>query len=793
MPHNGNLCQINLGPPDYFGCGFEFINIMKMAKAAGPINFATNYASAAPDLYNEDGYPISTSAQNAGRQIWIPRAAKRSHNYKVRWVGNCSLTIGGTSIGAATDYEGTFTPNGSSYANGLAYGMDVFFGNINEGNPPTSLEIFHVDDETKLDNGQIFQDQFLDLVGNFGEIRDLLSRRGNSSLVALWEHEHNVDAISYAGCRCPSGYYKGATTNVGNAYDITISGGFTYSHGNGFVVRWNATASGACTLSVNGGDDLPIYGVDGLAVAVRPTATHYSAVVWDSFFNAFLIQTGAGFADYAGFNPGWPPSIFLELCDAVGAHPWFAPRHLTLEVAAGHATPMAQAVKTFIDTRASWMHPVVEAVANETWNPGFSQTVYAYGRSTALWPAGGSTNVADYISRAASLHGAAWDAVFNDQSRYDFPVGVQYTSATAEYCDTVLSGRHVSVSGGTPADEYITDWCPALYAEPGYTEQQEIDEAYVVAAISDEEDKQARVNTFVADSPARFGTGVNYLHLHWVPICADTGKGYRTYEGAFSFDFPTVDSAAVITGVSSAAQAVITLQSGALFPPVGSSVRVGSVVGTTQINTVAVTFSGGGSANINGTNGFAEDRRVRFVTFNGALPAAIVEDTDYYVVSAGNPFQISATEGGSAITFATAGSGDIFCRPQYEVIAVDRTLRTVTTDFDSSAAGSYVSGGTMSFSDSALFRFNLRYRSKAAPELENMIQKIFTQYTLNGGKAPSTFALNSIIEGFGSIVGSWEKMQTTYETPVPEFDGIVAFSTAPNTGVKPLKLRLIGG
>jgi hypothetical protein len=789
MPHNGKRGLINLGPPGYFGGGFEFCNVMKMASVASTSSFSTNYGRVAPDLYDENGYPISTATHGAVRQIRIPRVGKRSFEYKVRWLGTHSLAIGGTSIGTATDYEGTFTPTGGEDFD-TTYGLNILYGNINESDPPRLLEIFHVDDETRLDNGQVFQEQFLDRASNFGVIRDLLTRKGNSSLVALWEHEHNVDAISYNGARCPPGYYKGETTNVGNAYDITIPG-FGFTHGESFVVRWSASASGNPTLSVNGGDDLSIYTNNARVPnsSLRPTQRHYSAVVYDANFGAFLIQNGALFSDYAGWQPGWPLEVFLDLCVTVGAHPWIVPRHLTLDTPTDHPTAVATMVKDYVDNN-TWMHPIIEACANESWNSfGFFQSVYGWERALDLWPANGSQNHNEYIGRVASLHGAVWDSVFNDQSKYDFVVGVQYNTTTEAAWALNLGGSHVSVNGGTPADNYVTHAAPAIYYGCNYTAQQELDEAWLLDQVVGDEAKQAYVDALVEVCPARAGTSVNYLFAHWQPICADTEKGLYSYEGTGSFDFPTEDTTATVTGITNAAQAVVTLASGARFPPDGSLVSFSAVTGMDGIDAASVTFSGSASANINGANFLALDQRVRFIATSGTLPSEIVTEsveTNYYVVSAGNPFQISATEGGSAITFASAGAGTYFVRPVFEVLSSNRTTRQFTLDVDTTGLDPYTSGGTMTFRGSMIRGFELRSRFKFAPALADMVARMFTQYTLYGGRWPATFALNSVIEGVGSTVGAWEKMESVYETPVPEWDGIVEFSTS----ATPLKIRL---
>jgi hypothetical protein len=93
-----------------------------------------------------------------------------------------------------------------------------------------------------------------------------------------------------------------------------------------------------------------------------------------------------------------------------------------------------------------------------------------------------------------------------------------------------------------------------------------------------------------------------------------------------------------------------------------SSYKSGTQFSNPRLNCVratgflAATFAGGGSANITITgNALAANAPVQF---NGAsIPSGLTANATYYVKTTGTTITISASPGGTALTFSTAGSG----------------------------------------------------------------------------------------------------------------------------------------
>jgi hypothetical protein len=721
MPHNGNIGQINTGYGDYAGRGYEFINAMKLASPV--TESGGTQAKIAPNLYSANGYPISTATHGSYRQIWIPNphsgAGSRPGDYKIRWTGRHSLQVGGSSFGLATDYEGTFTPSGDDAGSG-AYSLNVTYGNIDEGNPPTSLEIFHEDDEVAFDAGGIFVPRFLEEMEKFGVIRFLTAKFANGNMVSKWEQETPESFISYGGVHCPPGYYKGVTTNTGDAYSLAATG-FALSDKIAVVGKWNATASAGAgvTLNVNGTGAIAVKGhnTSNLDNTVRPTANSYFTAVYDESLNIWMIQSGAAQSGGAGFRTGWPPIVALKLCNEVGAHPWFSAYHLTLDPPTDYMTELATLCKTYAEANATWMRPWFEG-PNEEWNtePDFEQTRYGWAKAKARsgWGAA-DFDTHNHYGRVLSLMGAEVAAVYNDPSKYNIVCGVQMvTAADTESNGLRLAGKHVTVDGGDPASDYVTHIAPAIYTGLNYGYQAEIDYAWDMSLL-DESLWQAFADNLVENCPSRDGRQLRNFLANWKTFCTTHGKTLASYEGAHGLDYPAGSWRPPITAISKAAQAVVTLNVfsadvGYIYPPIGSNAQV----------------VGGDMTQIIGS---------------------------------------------------------------HEVISRDTVAHTVTLDVNSTAFTTYTTGGSLNFDFDGTRRYNLRYRFRFAPALEDMIQRVFSQYMLYGGVYPSTFDLQGLSNINGA--GAWAKIEGgLYGEVTPEYDGITAFSQAPNTGAKLTKLRL---
>lgn len=678
MPHNGYRAQVNLGYPAYWAKGFEFSNIVKLA---GPWGNSGNPERLAPDLYNANGYPLSDAA-GAGtfRQVWLPSQTLRPGNYKVRWEGRCSVSLGVSttlvsgSLGLATDGEAIVTPTQADQG-GYNY-FNISFGDIDSGNPPTKLEIFHVDDEATLDAGNPFQSKFLERVSKFGFVRflnpKLVNTDSGGGIVCKWAHEFPATAMSYGGYHCPAGDYKGETTNSGDDFSLSASG-FTLDDKT-VVLRWNTGYSVIedVRLNVNSTGFYPVRSIGDPTIlysAQAPVAGGYAIVVFDPDLEVWVAQGQPGAA------PGWPVSVCLDLCNRIGAHPWFQPYHLTLDPMTDYVGSMAAACKSFVEGTAPWMKPLFEPT-NEDWNfaGAFGQTRWSWAKSYERW-GGSTTDANNHYGRILSLMAGEIASVWPDASKYDIIAGVNEDGRTEASHDARLSGKHVSVDGGTPASNYVTRIAAAWYWLSGYTLQQELDAAIEYDGTASE-DQQDYADDWMAECPNLDGTFFAESFEFWRDYADGKQKILTAYEGGPTFYKKTTDPTllssphsggnvrATITGISKASSAVITVASGSVFPAVGMDVSVASVTGMTEIN--------------------------------------------------GGP---------------------------YEVLSVDRNARTITVDVDSTGFTTYSSGGSATLVGASDLIVALRNATKSSPAVETMVENVWDLFTLYGGRNPSHFNL----------------------------------------------------
>lgn len=274
--------------------------------------------------------------------------------------------------------------------------------------------------------------------------------------------------------------------------------------------------------------------------------------------------------------------------------------------------------------------------------------------------------------------------------------------------------------------------------------------------------------------------------------------GLHFYEGGFSFFGPVQDATTTVSAITApGATTTVTVGStttltcgGYCSAATGVAARVGGAVsfsgvgGMTQLNTssFSASFTGGGSANITGTNSLILNQAVSFLNNGGqgfVLPSEIVPGAPYYVVSAGNPFQISATRGGTPITFSEGTiSFYVLAYPGWFVTNVSG--QQITLDVDSSTFGTYTSGGTLTYTTSAQQMKTFGVASMKAPDLQGIlygnttpIPSLFSSISSIGAVFPSKFQLN------GSGGDPWGELQPSVYPPYPttgEWPALQAFS-----------------
>lgn len=238
-----------------------------------------------------------------------------------------------------------------------------------------------------------------------------------------------------------------SATPGGTAITFTSSGTF------GGIVReptFNVNGTGAVplrgleltALTTNGRSNAPMYANSGYV-------QQYGILTYDSVVGVWS-KAGAdqsiGSAYLINF---WPPEIFLELCKAIGAHPWFVGHMYAMDplsdfyIGGGGEQGLLAYVAA---NKASWQVPIFEAPCNEYWNSNFPCTSFGQNhgfvyKATAGWTGDPFEN---YAGKVASVVGQATAAAFGthlDSTVYKVVVGLQTGSFYSANAPTTVAPR----------------------------------------------------------------------------------------------------------------------------------------------------------------------------------------------------------------------------------------------------------------------------------------------------------------------------------------------------------------
>jgi hypothetical protein len=228
MPHNGGRSQINF---NFLGNGsFPFLNLLKTPSAQWTL--ADNFGYPAPDTLDANGYPTSISHGGVKVSIFVPTQTTRPGRYAVTWDsagGTTTIIVQGFPVSGETGSKSTTSSTGRyEFLPSNATTNNFQIGVATTG--VSNMKLFHVDDETLINQGKMFGQKFLEIMrqGNCGVFRFLNWQQANQSNVTTWATRKPVDYVYYADewrsslYATPSG---SPMTNVGNDYSITFGSG----------------------------------------------------------------------------------------------------------------------------------------------------------------------------------------------------------------------------------------------------------------------------------------------------------------------------------------------------------------------------------------------------------------------------------------------------------------------------------------------------------------------------------------------------------------------------------------
>jgi hypothetical protein len=779
--------------------------------------------------------------------------------------------ITGANGGASTSSGGVGAGFFACTTNGTSEQMEFTINSI--GSPRiTNVQLFHVDDAALQASGEIFGTEFLRRVreANFGVLRFMVWHDNNTSNMTTWRTRKPASYMTYLGHQLNNSFYAGTASHTGNVYvssqfpAIHSSDGTAWTSGGPkdkdtvHVAYTNsATTSGACSLSI---------GTSGVAInllnqhggPVSESTVFYpvgnskhslATLIYDADLAGWIQCGGNPTFGSVGISSYVPFEVCMELCQKVGAHPFFNAPYLSVDRATDFMAELAKYCKDYTAANATWMIPRFEG-PNETWNSTFYQTSYGGRKSLAHWGAGDSLDaygkwIANVGQMCAGVYGLG-----NLGITYHLLCGIQTSSgygaseeklAANKYktqsaaADPAITGSFGTISFVKQSPETTTSHITTAQYYSG-NDRYGINEVIKGYAYSITHKGNATAQAADATSYCDSLLGpikeynLAYLRNKWTEImtwAAPHGiHRMNGYEGGYSPDYlnpPAMDTGtglgeadswwSDVTGRNSVNPAIIQLPSvcNSVEQPNSSIVGHPAVVGMavtffntgTQFDnpgmyTRPVTFAGGTntpSATITGTNTLRVNQAVFFRIGSGnTIPGGMTQSLQmcsvprdyysetYYVV--GTPTattcQVSATRGGTPITFTTSGSTQVYMQEAWFITSVDSANNRVTLDLDSTGFTAPTTG-RMLYSKSSIYSNNIRYAGKTSPSATTHLLTCWNDFVNAGGEFPSNF----LMSGDGPPVGlpgtvsgnAWNVLEPLNQSPNPPlWQGIITFN-----------------
>ena len=887
---NGGKSQVNfnfLYPPNG---EFPYLDLMKTAQAWAP---TAGTDPVLPDMLDADGWPISMGSAGSFSTLVSTGAVTRPGNLAITWTGNGTVffnaavtvlptlsitaSISGTTmdvtatsgtitkgyqvVGAAANTivgdqlsgsaggtgtyrvsvsqtlgSGSLSLSGGSLTGSGGSGRYVFStaaGSVDlriNALPVSNLRFFHVDDEDRLNAGEIFGVKFKERIrtAKLGAIRYLNYLVNNTTNMSTWSTRKPRGYFSYAAHELRSDLYAGFTTGT-NSYvtanrpAIHSSDGTTWNSGDQpkhsdtvHVVFGSSAAAAPCTMDI---------GTTGTAINILSRAANplgaasypvggqpisLATMVYDATLNAWIKQgggaPGGGWDAVArGLENGIPVEDVLQLAVEVGAHPQINMPVLSL-------TPMTDYVPSiaayFRDNAPAWMRPKFEP-PNELWNnrpTEFFQTGYAAAIATAYGWTTGDYN--QWYGKAASTMGQAIAAAYGiaqadvkTQSKYDAVAAVQTALATSPGNMANADGRltassYVNNVGGmqsppqagytlSAASDWTTRLDVATYFGSSWYGDPNIEPALVAAfsgkafaasatngvmtvtAINASSSTSIAIGDIIFDTP-RFVT--NALPAGVTVASLGTGSGgVGTYNlsSPVSFAQQNVTAAATMVGAENYIAANEQPYSPITF-----------IVGTPgQMEWINHPLSVGDPLSI----------KLTYPTGTGA--SGVSTSTRYFVESivSADLVTLATSVGGPAVNISGAGSGYVAFKG-YNPYNLDGLLffagqwQKWADSFGIKKLGVYEGGYSPDFasagnSQTDLFRGAGLGVSALGPLNTRMLSE-FVGLTAGDLTAefPSNYLLGAAISR-GYIIGAWSILNDVYQTPdSPQYDSVKTFN-----------------
>lgn len=404
------------------------------------------------------------------------------------------------------------------------------------------------------------------------------------------------------------------------------------------------------TLNVNSRGAKPIvnsYGGSESSSIPAITANLLATCVYDSALDAYMMTTD-------GLTNGVSLEVQVGLANLLGVDLWYTIPHLMNDAG---VTSIATYIKANLQ-RSVWVE-----YSNEVWNFIFVQTLYAANRGLGLgFPNANAEREFGWyglrVRQAMELWTTAWGGASANLNRV---MAVQLYGALSNNEDYRFKGGDLGSFGYNVSPNRPIDWCDHIAVAPYYsgaiirnfdTNYTANDSDFPALTSGDKTALTAAADNYASGVPAQMASAMS-----WVD--ADIRSG--TAGSGPSLGSNTVQNiASKFTGWNTLAttysKRVIWYEGGyeGIYPNLTSCASLGSPLATIA----TVTFNIGSNPAVNWTaHGQVNGSKVLFTT-TGTLPTGIDEGSELFIVNATtNSFDVSATQGGSAIVLSGSPSG----------------------------------------------------------------------------------------------------------------------------------------
>lgn len=496
MTHNGKLVQCNIQKEGY-AKNFITRNIILTGSSGG---WTSSNTKVSPLLMNRNGYPKYSLSAAWSRKVYIPPASwyagssdynplvPRTGRYILGWEGDAisvnNITISGVPFSvyqqasSAVDGYKVLTINAGSDP---APYLNVIINQHNASDPITKLYLVREDHWAGYQAGEVWNPEWIELLGNYGVIRNYKLGHGIPNASELFSARKGYDNINWSGGASgidetlyygdmsgPDGTFV-LGTGTGTLTDKMVVYGTAHISSSLTAPTMNFRNTGAKTIRAGGTAGTISYG------SQRFVAGKVFALTYNALLDVWLLSP-----DLSDNIGGWPLEPFLDLCIAVGAH-----AHCTCPD--GLANPLHDHVRSHISFAKSKLEPnglkLIYEGPNECWNTDYASTQYAekeeivYGYSSS----GGAyyERVGNWYGRVMSQLGQAMSEIYGgDRTKYDCMVGVKSSdigttanarpSAIAYTANRMYSSRTTG-PGQDAAINWVTGIMPASYHDLSFT------------------------------------------------------------------------------------------------------------------------------------------------------------------------------------------------------------------------------------------------------------------------------------------------------------------------------------